>query len=61
MKKLLVALITLSTALAANAQSLKGQLKNHAGQTISLTGFQYYNTNILANSTLDSLGFFSLS
>ena len=38
-----------------------GQLKAHAGQKITLTGFNYYKTLELANSIIDSLGNFALS
>ena len=60
MIKLLLLLITISSTLATSAQSIKGQLKKHAGQTISLIGFNYYNNPVLGNSTIDSLGFFTL-
>ena len=43
------------------AQSLKGQLTLQPNQTISLTGFNYYNSYKLANSTIDSAGSFTLN
>ena len=60
MKKLLLVLITITSTLTATAQSVKGQLKNHTKQTISLTGFDYYKNSILADTTIDSVGFFTL-
>lgn len=60
MKKIVGVFIIAFSILQLTAQSLKGQLQNQAGQTISLTGFNYYKSIALANSTLDSLGFFTL-
>ena len=47
--------------LQSTAQTLEGQLKQHAGQTITLTGFDYYESFELAKTTVDSLGNFSLN
>ena len=43
------------------AQTITGQLKAHAGQQLTLTGFDNYKTEELAKTIVDSLGFFSLN
>lgn len=43
------------------AQELQGSLKHHAGQSISLIGFSYYDINPLAETTIDSLGNFKMA
>ncbi len=55
---LLTCLLAFSSAL--QSQSLQGNLPQHAGQEISLTGFEYYKTVDLATTVADSLGHFSL-
>ena len=60
MKKLLFILLLLLSPMA-NAQTLEGHLKHHAGQELSLTGFNYYSNYALAKTTADSLGNFTLN
>ena len=60
MKEKLV-LIALLLSFTIKAQTIRGNLKHHAGQQISLTGFNYYKTSELAKTTLDSLGNFRLA
>lgn len=61
MKHLITLLILVATLQLAKAQILTGNLKHHAGQHISLTGFNYYESNALDQTVIDSLGNFSLS
>ncbi len=61
MKHLITLLIVVATLQLATAQTLTGNLKHHAGQHISLTGFNYYESNTLDQTVIDSLGNFSLS
>jgi thiol-disulfide isomerase/thioredoxin len=58
-KSLLLVLVLIS--FITKAQNITGKLKQHAGQKISLTGFDYYKNYELAKTTLDSLGNFTLS
>jgi len=60
-KKLILSLLLMAVITVTKAQSLRGQLKQHAGQTISLRGFDYYQNYDLATSTIDSLGNFILA
>ncbi|QTD36774.1 redoxin domain-containing protein [Polaribacter batillariae] len=60
MKKVFM-LITLMYSVLITAQTLKGNLKQHKGQQITLTGFNYYKTVNLATTVADSLGNFSLN
>jgi peroxiredoxin len=43
------------------AQTLTGNLKNHAGQQINLTGLNYYQAIELAKDTIDAAGNFTLN
>ncbi|MGY0407508.1 MAG: TlpA family protein disulfide reductase [Polaribacter sp.] len=61
MKQLASLLLLLLTYNCFLAQTLKGNLKNHAGQQITLTGFNYYKNYQLAKTTIDSLGNFTLT
>lgn len=61
MKKALIVAILLLCSRIATAQTLKGHLKHHAGQHISLTGFNYYDGYELAKTIVDSLGDFTLN
>jgi thiol-disulfide isomerase/thioredoxin len=60
MKKRII-IIILFISFTAPAQTISGNLKNHAGQQISLTGFNYYKNYELANASVDSLGNFVLN
>ena len=42
------------------AQTISGVLTQHVNQEISVTGFNYYNNYVLATTTTDSLGQFTL-
>jgi thiol-disulfide isomerase/thioredoxin len=63
MKKRNALLLTLLLAniLQVKAQTLKGTLTQHKGQTITLTGFNYYKALDLDKTVADSLGNFSLN
>lgn len=61
MKKIILLLLLIISIAQTNAQTLTGQLKQHAGQTITLTGFEYYKNYELATTTADSLGNFILN
>ena len=60
MKKVFI-LITLMYGVLTTAQNLKGTLKQHKGQKITLTGFNYYKTLELGKTIADSLGNFTLN
>ena len=60
MKKVSI-LITLLCTLITTAQTLTGTLKHHAGQQVTLTGFNYYQTTELAKDTIDANGNFTLN
>ena len=60
MKKVSI-LITLLCTLITTAQTLTGTLKHHAGQQVTLTGFNYYQTTELAKDTIDAAGNFTLN
>ena len=59
--KQLIFLLTLTTNFLAQTQSLKGTLRQHAKQQITLTGYNYYESHELSKTTLDSLGNFTLN
>jgi len=59
--KIILLSIPLLWSVVLTAQTLTGNLKHHAGQHISLTGFNYYNNYELAKTTVDSLGNFTLN
>ena len=61
MKQILAILLLIISIAQTTAQTITGQLKQHAGQTISLTGFDYYKNVELATTTADSLGNFTLN
>lgn len=42
------------------AQNISGKITQHAGQTVTLTGFNYYENYELAKTVADSLGHFNL-
>lgn len=60
MKHLFFILI-LTFSITIQAQTLTGQLKQHAGQQISLAGFEYYQSQQLSKTIADSLGNFTLN
>lgn len=60
MKKVSI-LITLLCTLITTAQTLTGTLKHHAGQQVTLTGFNYYQTTELAKDTINANGNFTLN
>lgn len=60
MKQLILLLVLLTFGLNIQAQSINGSLPQHGGQTIALTGFNYYDSNELATTIIDSLGNFTL-
>jgi peroxiredoxin/nicotinic acid mononucleotide adenylyltransferase len=60
MKKICI-LITLIFTVITSAQTLTGHLKHHAGQQISLSGFNYYQATELAKDTIDAAGNFTLN
>ena len=61
MKQISFLLLLIASIAQTTAQTLTGQLKQHAGQTLSLTGFDYYKNYELATTTADSLGNFTLN
>lgn len=61
MKRIIFLLLLIIGLQQSTAQTLTGQLKQHAGQTITLTGFNYYKTILLSNTVADSLGNFTLN
>ncbi len=61
MKNLVLITLLLTNILLAQTQSLNGTLKQHKGQKITLTGFNYFKTLNLATAVADSLGNFSLN
>lgn len=60
MKKLFCSIYLLCGVLTT-AQTITGNLKHHAGQQISLTGFNYYQATELAKDTIDATGNFKLN
>ena len=61
MRNALLLTLLLANMLQAKAQTLKGTLTQHKGQTITLTGFNYYKALDLDKTVADSLGNFSLN
>jgi len=61
MRNVLLLTLLLANILQANAQTLKGTLTEHKGQTITLTGFNYYKTQELSKTVADSIGNFTLN
>lgn len=61
MKRFFVFLTVMFFVSATKAQIVKGQLKHHANQSITLLGFDYYNSYEISRTTIDSLGQFSLA
>ncbi len=61
MIRITLTLVLLLSSYAIQAQTLQGTLKQHVGQTIHLTGFNYTTTEQLSTTTIDSLGNFSLT
>jgi thiol-disulfide isomerase/thioredoxin len=61
MKKIATVLFFFLVLQQAASQTVTGTLKAHAGQDITLTGYNYYKSNQLAKTTLDSVGTFRLS
>lgn len=57
-KPLILAIFIFSSGLALS-QTLSGKIEQHAGQQITLTGFNYYKTLELGKTVVDSLGNFS--
>ena len=60
MKQLFIALLV-ATSFLTQAQTLTGTLTKQAGQQITLTGFNYYKTQEMGKTVIDSLGNFSFS
>lgn len=48
--KHIILFILLTISFSMQSQTLKGNLKHHAGQQISLTGFNYYKTQELSKT-----------
>ena len=61
MKKTLILIALIFTVQQTTAQTITGILKHHAGQELSLTGFNNYKTVALAKTQTDSLGSFTLN
>jgi hypothetical protein len=61
MRNALLLTLLLANILQAKAQTLTGTLTEHKGQTITLTGFNYYKALDLDKTVVDSLGNFSLN
>ena len=61
MKQTLLIALLLINVQFAQAQTITGTLKQHAGQQITLTGFNYYKSYALTKTTLDSSGNFTLN
>jgi hypothetical protein len=61
MKHILIIFLLLTSTTQIIAQTIHGQLKAHAGQHISLMGFNYYQSYEIAQTTADSLGNFILN
>ena len=61
MKKTLTLIALIFTLQQITAQTITGILKHHAGQELSLTGFNNYKTVALAKTQTDSLGSFTLN
>ena len=61
MKKTLTLIALIFTVQQTTAQTITGILKHHAGQELSLVGFNNYKTVELAKTQTDSLGNFTLN
>ena len=61
MKQRIIIFLLLTSTAQIIAQTIHGQLKQHAGQQISLMGFNYYQSSKIAQTTADSLGNFILN
>jgi thiol-disulfide isomerase/thioredoxin len=61
MRNVLLLALLLANILQTNAQTLKGTLTEHKGQTITITGFNYYKAIDVDKTVADSLGNFSLN
>jgi thiol-disulfide isomerase/thioredoxin len=61
MKKTLILIALIFTLQQTTAQTITGILKYHAGQELSLVGFNNYKTVELAKTQTDSLGNFTLN
>jgi thioredoxin-related protein len=61
MKYIIVIAATILALNKINAQIVEGNLKQHAGQSISLTGFNYYTSQELSKTVIDSVGNFTLN
>lgn len=61
MKKTLILIALIFTLQQTTAQTITGILKHHAGQELSLVGFNNYKTVELAKTQTDSLGNFTLN
>ena len=61
MKKTLILIALIFTVQQTTAQTITGILKHHAGQELSLVGFNNYKTVELAKTQTDSLGNFTLN
>jgi hypothetical protein len=61
MRNALLLTLLLANILQAEAQTLKGTLTQHKGQTITLTGFNYYKALDVDKTVADSLGNFSIN
>lgn len=60
MKKTVISIALLCCTIIT-AQTITGNLSQHQGQVLTLTGFNYYNNYELAKTTIDSLGNFTLN
>lgn len=60
-KKLQMLLLFMISTASIKAQVLKGNLKAHKFQQVTLTGFNHYKTYQLAKTTTDSTGSFTLN
>jgi thiol-disulfide isomerase/thioredoxin len=61
MRNVLLLTLLLADIIQSKAQTLTGTLTEHKGQTITLTGFNYYKALDLDKTDADSLGNFSLN
>lgn len=61
MKKTNLLLTLLFFTQLLQAQTLTGHYKQHAGQELSLTGFNYYKSTTLGTAKADSSGFFIIN
>lgn len=61
MKKIIAIVLLITSIKQTTAQTITGILKHHAGQELSLVGFNNYKTVELAKTQTDSLGNFTLN